>query len=61
MFLKLERVKVISGVACSVLKSMIVDYGDYDMFSIVFILSNLYYVGWTVVLFLSSQCYVCVG
>ena len=41
MFLKLERVKVISGVAYSVLKSMIVDYGDYDTFSIVFILSDL--------------------
>ena len=51
MFLKLKRVKVISGVACSVLKSMIVDYGDYDMFSIVFILSNLYYGGWTVFYF----------
>ena len=74
MFLKLERVKIISGVAYSVLKSMIVDYGDYDTFSIVF----LFYptcsliVGWLLCLcriaehnrpnLLGLACqYVCVG
>ena len=61
MFLKLERMKVISGVKYSVLKGMIVDHGFYDAYSIVFISSNLHYGGCDGCFILSSQFYARVG